>query len=158
MKNVVSFHYNIHRNHHAHGACYHFGTAVPSVSKMQCTTQRIINNSLRDGVVITASASQSVDLRFITQVELYQNTLKMVFTTSLLGAEHIGMMWRTTGKHCLLCPWARHLSGCLHFQVADRWWNHYPLWWPSLTKDMQTEHVLVRINSKRDFYLKLLSL
>ena len=41
MKNVVSFYYKFLRTHHARGACYHFGTGIPSVSKMQCTTQRV---------------------------------------------------------------------------------------------------------------------
>ena len=44
----------------------------------------------RDGVVVRASASQSVDLGFISLVESYLKTLKkMVFTASLLGAQQI---------------------------------------------------------------------
>ena len=39
--------------------------------------------------MVRASASQSVDLGFISLVESYQKTLKMVFTASLLGAQHI---------------------------------------------------------------------
>ena len=38
--------------------------------------------------MVRASASQSVDLGFVSQVESYQKTLKMVFTTSMLGAQH----------------------------------------------------------------------
>ena len=46
----------------------------------------------------------------------------MVFTASLLGAQHIkGILWRTSRQACLLCPWARHLTGRLHLNVADRW-------------------------------------
>ena len=49
----------------------------------------------RDGVVVRASASQSVDLGLVTivgvfnicRVESHQKTLKMVFTASLLGAQ-----------------------------------------------------------------------
>ena len=41
----------------------------------------------RDGVVVRASASQSVDLGFIPLVKSYQKTL-MVFTASMLGAQH----------------------------------------------------------------------
>ena len=41
MKNAVSFYYKFLCTHHARGACYHFGTGIPSVSKMQCTTQRV---------------------------------------------------------------------------------------------------------------------
>ena len=44
MKNVASFYYKFLRTHHARGACYHFGTGIPSVSKMQCTTQRVYSN------------------------------------------------------------------------------------------------------------------
>ena len=45
----------------------------------------------------------------------------MVFTASLLGAQHIkGIAWRTSRQACLLCPWARHLTGRLQLYVADR--------------------------------------
>ena len=40
-------------------------------------------------MVVRASASQSVDLEFIPLVEPYQKALKMVFTASLLGAQHL---------------------------------------------------------------------
>ena len=43
--------------------------------------------ALYDGVVVTASASQSEDIGFISQVESYQNILKTLFTASLLGAQ-----------------------------------------------------------------------
>ena len=42
----------------------------------------------------------------------------MVFTASLLGAQHLWVVWRTSRQACLLCPWARHLAGCLHLDVA----------------------------------------
>ena len=46
----------------------------------------------------------------------------MVFTASLLGAQHKkGIVWRTSRPACLLCPWARHLTGRLHLYVEDRW-------------------------------------
>ena len=38
--------------------------------------------------MVRTSASQLVDLGFISQIEPYQKTLKMVFTASLLGAHH----------------------------------------------------------------------
>ena len=45
----------------------------------------------RDGVVVRASASKSVDLGFNPLVESYQKTFKkMVSTASLLGARHLG--------------------------------------------------------------------
>ena len=91
----------------------------------------------RNGVVVRASALQSVDLGFSPQVESYHK-LK-------------------NGIHCflpsLLCPWVRHLTECLHLHVADRWWDQavYPLWWSSLTKDVQTEHELIRMNKLNEF-------
>ena len=44
MKNVASFYYKFLRTHHARGVSYHFDTGIPSVSKMQCTTQRVYSN------------------------------------------------------------------------------------------------------------------
>ena len=32
-----------------------------------------------------------------------------------------GIVWRTSRQACLLCPWAKHLTGRLHLYVADRW-------------------------------------
>ena len=97
--------------------------------------------------MVRAPDSHLVDLGFIPQVESYQKTLKMVFTASLLGVQHIGIVWKTSRQACLLCSWARHLTGRLHLQVANRWRGQavYPSWWPSLTKDMQTEHEFIRI-------------
>ena len=68
-----------------------------------------------------------------------------------LALSTYGIVWRTSRQACLLYPWARHLTGCLRFYVADRWWGQavHPSWWPSLTKDMQTEHELTRVNEKR---------
>ena len=44
----------------------------------------------REGVVAKASASQSVDLVFISLLVSYQKTLKnVVSTASLLGARHL---------------------------------------------------------------------
>ena len=81
-----------------------------------------ISRHRRDGVVVRASTSQSVDLGFTPYVESYQKTLKMVFTASLLGAQHKkGLVRRTSRPACLLCPWARHLTGRLHLYVEDRW-------------------------------------
>ena len=41
MKNLVSIYYKFLRTHHTRSACYHFGTGIPSVSKMQYTSQRV---------------------------------------------------------------------------------------------------------------------
>ena len=36
----------------------------------------------------------------------------MVFTASLLGAQHKKeIVWKTSRQACLLCPWAKHLTG-----------------------------------------------
>ena len=76
----------------------------------------------RDRVAVKASASYSVDLGTIPKVESYQKTLEMVFTAFLLGAQHKKrIVWRTSRQACLLCPWARHLTGWLYLYVADRW-------------------------------------
>ena len=62
-----------------------------------------------DGRMVRAWALLSVDVGFIPLVESYQKTLKMVFTASLLGAQHKkGIVWRTSRKACLLYPWGRH--------------------------------------------------
>ena len=46
----------------------------------------------------------------------------MVFTAFLLGAQHKkGIVWRSSRQACLLCPWARHLTGRLHLYVEDKW-------------------------------------
>ena len=46
----------------------------------------------------------------------------MVFTASLLGAQHKKeIVWKTSRQACLLCPWARHLTGRIRLYVADRW-------------------------------------
>ena len=46
----------------------------------------------------------------------------MVFTISLLGAQHKKVIvWRTSRQACLLGPWGRYLTGRLHLYVVDRW-------------------------------------
>ena len=47
-----------------------------------------MNSMFTAFVVIRATGSQSVDRGFISLVESYQKTLKMVCTDSLLGAQH----------------------------------------------------------------------
>ena len=115
-------------------------------------------------LVVRASALQLVDLEFISQVESNRKILKSreAVNTGIpcLSLSKIGIVWRTSRQVCLLCPWARHLTGCLHLHVAERWWDQavYPSWWPRLTEDSQTEHkrsgsvctsscIMLRINS-----------
>ena len=46
----------------------------------------------------------------------------MVCTASPFGAQHKkGIVWKTSRQACLLCPWARHLTGRLHLYMAERW-------------------------------------
>ena len=65
----------------------------------------------------------------------------MVFTASLLDAQHNRNSVENKPVNLLVCPWARHLTECLHLYVADRWWGQvvHPMLWPSLTEDSQTE-------------------
>ena len=48
----------------------------------------------------------------------------MVFTASLLGAQHKkrdSVENKPASLLACLCPWARHLTGRLYLYVADRW-------------------------------------
>ena len=66
-------------------------------------TRRKINR--RDGVVVRASASQSVDLGSLPKSSHTKRLQNMIFTASLLGAQHKkGIVWRTSRQACLLCP------------------------------------------------------
>ena len=58
--------------------------------KMQAESSPIWQPTRRDGVMIRAFASQSVDLGFISLVESYQKTFKKIFTAFLLGSRHLG--------------------------------------------------------------------
>ena len=93
--------------------------------------------------MVRASASQSVDLGFNSQIESYKKTLKNGIHSFLacLVLSTIGIVWRTSRQACSLCPWARHLTGCLYLYVADRWWGQavYSLCWANLTEDSQIE-------------------
>ena len=75
----------------------------------------------RDGVVVRASASQSVDLGFIPLVESYQKTKKMIFTASLLGARHLGEVVENKSASSLVVSLGKALSGTPHLYVEDRW-------------------------------------
>ena len=79
---------------------------------------------------------------FIPQVASFQKTLK--------NGMHSFPDWRSAHMNSvenkpassLVVSLGKHLTGCLHLYVANRWRGQadYPSWWPSLTKDMQTEH------------------
>ena len=46
---------------------------------------------------------------------------KWYLQLSCLALSKIVIVWRTSRQACLLCPWARHLTGRLHLYVANRW-------------------------------------
>ena len=61
--------------------------------------------------MVRASASHSVDLRFIPLVESYQKTLKMVSTASLLGARHLGEVVENKPESSLVVSLGKALNG-----------------------------------------------
>ena len=66
----------------------------------------------RDGVMVRASASQSVDLGFILLVESYQKNFKNgIYSFPAWRSAFMGRLWKTNRQARLLCPWARHLTG-----------------------------------------------
>ena len=65
----------------------------------------------RDGVVVRASASQSVYLGFISLVESYRKTLKLVSIASLFGAQHLWEVMENKPASSLVVSLARHLTG-----------------------------------------------
>ena len=100
---------------------------VPSA--IPCNLSSLISGihsvNRRGGVVVRASASQSVDLGFIPLVESYQKTLKKWYPQlPCLALGIYGRLWRTSRQVRLLCTWARHLTGRLRLYVEDRWPRH----------------------------------
>ena len=72
----------------------------------------------------------------------------MVFTASLLGAQHIRDSVENKPASLLVVSLGKALNGmppslCGRQMVGQA---VYPSWWPSVTKDMQTEHELLRVN------------
>ena len=80
-----------------------------------------------DGVVVRASASQSVDLGFIPLVESYQKTLKMVFPASLLGAQYLVEVVENKPASSLVVSLGKTLNGTppslCRRQVREGWWQ-----------------------------------
>ena len=99
-------------------------------------------------MVVRASASQSVDLEFISQVESYQKTLK--------DGIHSFPAWRSAHRNSvenkpaslLVVSLGKALNGMppslCGRQMAEP--SSLPVVVASLTKDMQTEHELIRIH------------
>ena len=79
-------------------------------------------------------------------VESHQKSIKNDIPSLKLSIT--GIVWRKSRQVCLLSYWVKHLIWYFYFYVANRWWGRavYPLWSPSLKKDTQTEHKLIRIN------------
>ena len=72
----------------------------------------------------------------------------MVFTASLLGAQHIRDSVENKPASLLVVPLGKALNGmssslCGRQMVGP---SSLPVVVPSLTKDMQTEHELIRVN------------
>ena len=72
----------------------------------------------------------------------------MVFTASLLGAQHIRDSVENKPASLLVVSLDKALNGmppslCGRQMVGP---SSLPSWWPSLTKDMQTELELIRVN------------
>ena len=78
------------------------------------------NNNRRDGVVVRASASQSVDLGLILLVESYQKTLKMISIASLLGARNLWKVMENKPASLLVVSLGKTLNGTPHLYVEDR--------------------------------------
>ena len=73
-----------------------------------------------DGRVIRASASGAVDLGLIPSL-VKPMTLKLVFTASLLDAQHRRTVKRMSWQVYSLRRWERHLAGFPHLGVVSRW-------------------------------------
>ena len=91
--------------------------------KNKTTHQGVATHSLRTTcVVVRAFASQSADLGFIPYFKSYQKTLKNgIHGFSAWHSVQKEIEGRSSRQVCLLCPWARHLTGSLYLYVADRW-------------------------------------
>ena len=64
----------------------------------------------------------------------------MVFTASLLGAQQMGILWRTSRQARLLCPWARKRDASTFMWQTDGGAKQSTRrGGPSLTEDLQTE-------------------
>ena len=68
-----------------------------------------------------------------------KNFLKMVFTASLLGAQQIGIVWRTSRKACLLQDTKRDASVFM-WQTGGGAKQSTRRGGPNQTENLQTEH------------------
>ena len=72
------------------------------------------------GVVVRASALQSVDLEFIPLFKSHQKTLKMISIVSLLGARHLWEVVETKPASSLVVFLGKALNGTPHLYMEDR--------------------------------------
>ena len=80
----------------------------------------MLHHNRRDGAVVRASASQSVDLGFIPLSSHTQRLLKMVSIASLLGARHLWEVVESKPASSLIVSLGKALNGTPHLYVADR--------------------------------------
>ena len=106
----------------------------------------------RDGVVVRASASQSVDLGFNPLVKSYQKTLKNDIYS--FPAWRSAIREGTSRLVRLLCPWARHLKGRLRLYVEDRWPRHLGNGNSQASADLPSKILQFAFSSMEDKYGK----
>ena len=75
----------------------------------------------RDGVVVRAIASQSVDLRLKSLVESYQKTLKNGILSSLLGVRHLGEVMENNPAGLHILSLSKAFNGRPRLYVEDGW-------------------------------------
>ena len=126
-------------------------------------TNFVKSYSCRDGVMVRACASQSVDLGSVSQVDSYQKLLKSGIYSfpvrrsanrDIVENEPASLLVVSLGKILNGMP----PSSCGGKVVGP---SSLPLWWPRLTEDSQTEHecllnactsscIMLRTNSSKE--------
>ena len=71
----------------------------------------LVDKNRRDGVVVRASALQSVDLGFIPLVESYQKTLKNSIHSFPVGAQHLVEVVENKPESSLVVSLGKTLNG-----------------------------------------------
>ena len=87
--------------------------------------------------MVGASASKSVDLKFISQVDSYRKILRHIHSFSQLGAQLKSDGLKNKSASLLVVSLGKTLNGMPPSCVADKRRDHAvsPSWWPNLTKD-----------------------
>ena len=113
------------------GGCHESGHFV------RCSTVKAAIAVLKKGVLSCFYGKYTFSQRsclFAGQIGLktlknYQKTLKNhqktlkngIYSFPAWRSAFMGRLWRTSRQVRLLCPWARHLTGCPRLYVEDRW-------------------------------------